>query len=365
MATEVPSRRSVLLGVAAASVSPAQTWADTGSPSYLSAARMPDGSFRLFGLNTRAEPVFSIPLPARGHAAAAHPSRSEAIAFARRPGTYALVIDCATGKISHAFHAPADRHFYGHGVFSQDGSTLFTTENAYQEGEGRIGLWAADDEYRRLGEMPSGGIGPHDIKRLPGTEILVVANGGIDTHPDTGRAKLNLPTMRSNLSYISPEGGVVDMAVLPSEFRFNSIRHLDVRPDGLVTFGCQWQGDLAATPALVGVHRAGSNPRLLMGPRRSPEQMRGYIGSVAFSDDGARIAATAPRGNRAIILSSDDSADPEMISAEDVGGIAPYLSGFMVTSGTGKAGDLRMIGELQTAPLAWDNHLVGIPTGQG
>ena len=55
---------------------------------------------------------------------------------------------------------------------------------------------------------------PHEILRFPGSDTLIVANGGIQTHPDTGRAKLNIERMLPNLSYLSPLGDVLEMVAL-------------------------------------------------------------------------------------------------------------------------------------------------------
>lgn len=202
---------------------------------------------------------FEIPLPARGHAAAAHPSRPQAVAFARRPGTFALVIDCASGRLLSTLACPEGRHFYGHGAYSRAGDLLYTTENDFTKGTGRIGIWDVAAGYARVGEIASGGIGPHDIRRLPGSDTLIVANGGIDTHPDSGRAKLNIPTMAPNLTYIEAER-IVEQAALPSALHKNSIRHLAVGPGGEVALGMQWQSE-TPVEALVGLHRRG---------RRSP-----------------------------------------------------------------------------------------------
>ena len=124
-------RRQFLGGIFAAGLMPVPTWADAGSPAFLSAAAKPDGGFVLCGIGAGLDIRFEIPLPARGHAAAAHPNRPEAVAFARRPGTFAVVIDCATGAQKAMLTAPEGRHFYGHGAFSSDGGLLYTTENDY------------------------------------------------------------------------------------------------------------------------------------------------------------------------------------------------------------------------------------------
>ena len=115
------------------------------------------------------------------------------MAFARRPGTFALVLDCAAGVVLRRLEAPGGRHFYGHGAFLEGGAILATTENAFETGEGRIGLWDAATGYARLGEIPSGGIGPHEAVRLPGIDTLGVANAGIRTHPASGCENLTSP----------------------------------------------------------------------------------------------------------------------------------------------------------------------------
>ena len=159
------------------------------------------------------------------------------VAFARRPGTFALVIDCARGALVSRLTAPEGRHFYGHGAFIQGGTVLATTENEIETGEGRVGLSSRADGYARIGDVPTGGIGPHELRRMP--DGLVVANGGIRTHPDKGREKLNIDAMRPNLAYLTEEGELTETVELEPDLHRNSIRHLAVRDDGLVAFAMQ------------------------------------------------------------------------------------------------------------------------------
>ncbi|MEJ6404812.1 DUF1513 domain-containing protein [Yoonia sp. 2307UL14-13] len=352
------NRRQFLAGLLATGLTPKTTWADAGGPTYLSAAAKPDGSFVLCGIDAACNILFELPLPTRGHAAAAHPSRPEAVAFARRPGTFAMIIDCVTGESSALLDAPAGRHFYGHGAFSADGTWLFTTENDYEAGEGRIGVWDATRGYARVDEFSSGGIGPHDIKRLSGSDMLVVANGGIDTHPDSGRTKLNIPTMVPNLAYVA-DGKVLETAELPPEWHKNSIRHLAVARDGQVAFGMQWQGD-KLEPALVGVHQTGAELRLLSAPADALREMQAYVGSIAFTDDDRQVVVTSPRGG--IVQTYD--VDAEALIGEtrltDVCGVALADGGVLTSTGTGALvhlngtrAETRSIAQLQ-----WDNHLV-------
>lgn len=351
-------RRHFLGGLLASGLIPKPTWADAGAPTYLAAAAKPDGSFALCGITDGFDITFEIALPSRGHAAAAHPTRPEAVAFARRPGTYAIVIDCITGDQKARLSSPEGRHFYGHGVFSQDGNWLFTTENDYEVGRGRIGVWDVANGYKRGGEFSSGGIGPHDIKRLQGTDTLVVANGGIDTHPESGRTKLNIPSMQPNLSYIT-EGHLVETMILPSEMHKNSIRHLALSENGDVAFGMQWQGETEVT-SLVGLHRMGADAVLFEAPSQQVRAMNGYIGSIAFSKDAKTIAVTSPRGGLIQTYDAQRHVIVASSSITDVCGVAPHVHGYAVTSGTGKIGNLT--GSQQNlkeiAAHKWDNHLI-------
>ena len=303
--------------------------------------------------------VFSLPLPDRGHAAAAHPLRPDAIAFARRPGTFALVIDCARGQTTAELIAPNDRHFYGHGVFSEDGSRLYTTENDLETLEGRIGVWETEG-YTRLGDFSSGGIGPHDIRRMPGRDMLIVANGGIETHPDSGRAKLNLPTMRSNLSFVSPDGVVANSYELPPEMRLNSIRHLAVRSDGMVAAAMQWQGDPLDVPALLLLYESDAT-RFLEANIPTHQSFHGYAGSVAFSGGEDQVAITSPSGGILAAFSIETGECDFSIESPDVCGLASSASGFAYTNGQGLiAQTAGFPGRAEHAQYSFDNHLVPV-----
>ncbi|SNR27985.1 DUF1513 domain-containing protein [Puniceibacterium sediminis] len=356
------TRRSFLTTLLAASAMPTLSWADAGNPRYLAAAREPDGGYALFGLNALGQDTFRVPLPARGHAAAGHPHKPLAVAFARRPGTYALVIDCADGHVLHQLTLPERRRFNGHGAFSAGGDVLYTSEIDAASGQGVIGVWDAMSGYRRTGEWSSQGIGPHEIARLPGSGDLVVANGGIRTAMDDERSKLNLDTMAPNLSYFSADGELLDQISLPPELHQNSIRHLALRSDGLVSFAMQTEDPDGWFTPLLGLHRRGAP--LVLAAATEPQQMRmkGYAGSIAFSGNGAQVALTSPHGG---VLSLFDAAGQfqGMMARTDVSGVGPAEGGFMTTDGLGGlcsiAGDA--LSPLNSAPRAWDNHLVTLP----
>ena len=361
----MPSRRAFLAGMMASGLCPTSGWADLGAPCYLSAARNPDGQFALYGLSDGGELLFQLPLPDRGHAAAAHPFRAEAVGFARRPGRFAIVLDCRTGERLATLNAPAGRHFYGHGAFSADGKILLTTENDYEAGEGRISLWDAANGYTRLGSFPSGGVGPHDMRLMPNGETLVIANGGIETHPESGRTKLNIPVMQPNLTYLDLQGRVLEVVELDRALHKNSIRHLAVRKDGLVAFAMQWQGSLSEHPPLLGLHRRGQRPVLAQSNPDQHAQTMGYAGSVAFSEDGTRVAFTSPRGGVLHVFDADTGAFLRDHTLEDVCGLAHGPGGFSATSGTGQIVHVAKdtVRTQASWDVQWDNHLIPVQNG--
>jgi hypothetical protein len=367
----VLDRRRLLAG-GLALAAPGRGWAAAGAPAFLAAAREPDGRFALHGLGADGASRFAIALPDRGHAAAAHPGRPEAVCFARRPGTFALVIDCAAGREARRLETPAGLHFMGHGAFSADGGRLFTTENAYETGEGRIGVWDAAGGYARIGAFASGGVGPHEALLSADGAALIVANGGIRTHPDSGRAKLNLAAMRPNLTALSAADGALLAAVEPEPpLRLNSLRHLATRPDGLIAVAAQWEGEAVegeadVAPPLLALWRPGAPAlRWLPTPGRAPAAR--YAGSVAFSGDGRAVAITFPRDGFAEIWAADAGAPLGVVTRADVCGVAPAEGGLLLTDGLGGltlaavTADGVATRALAAAPCAWDNHLVLAP----
>ncbi len=352
-------RRHFLMGAGAglaAGTSP--LWADFSEPLYLTAGNRSDNSTWLVGLTLSGAVRFALPIPGRGHAAAAHPHLAQAVAFARRPGTFALVLDCVTGQEVARLTTPEGRHFYGHGAFSADGRHLFTTENAYDIPDGRIGVWDVENGYARVGEFPSGGIGPHEIIRLASGDFAV-ANGGIQTHPDFVRAKLNIPTMQTNLAFVSADGSLLETQPLQGEMQKNSVRHIDVDAAGRVVAALQWQGAPTQVVPLVARFSRGGTPELLTHP--SETRLKHYAGSIAVAPDGAEIAVTGPKGGHVIFL--DRQGQP--LGDADIpvaSGVAQSAQGLVISCKGGLV--LRNNGVIETVPVAgdwsWDNHLVRV-----
>jgi uncharacterized protein len=346
-------QRRAFLASLAATCSPGMGWSEVGKPAFLAAGKQGEDFF-LHGLSASGASLFQIPLPGRGHAAAAHPTRAEAVAFARRPGTFALVIDCGTGSVQHRLAPPEGQQFNGHGAFSADGALLMTSEVVADTSEGRIGLWDTRD-YSRVSDWPSHGIGPHDIRLMPDGR-LAVANGGIRTDP-VDRAKLNLETMRPNLALLSADGILVDQIELP-DLAQNSIRHLALSGQ-TIAFAMQWEGDPAEPVPLLGLWTPGSVPRLCEPAPAEAYTLQGYAGSVAAT--ASRIVITSPRGGAAMVFGADGTPVVTHHRA-DLCGAARLGRDFVLTDGLGALwqADDTGLKALGTGLTQWDNHLVAL-----
>ena len=299
--------------------------APDGTPLYASCVRKADGTFAVAVVDLAGEIKTLHPLPDRGHDVAFDPVSGRCVAFARRPGTFAVVFDLPGGKAPQLITAVPDRHFYGHGVFSADGNLLYATENAISSGEGRIGIYDVRDGFRRVHEVPSGGIGPHELVWCADGRTLVIANGGLETDPAFARRNLNTSELSSSLALLDvANGSIVATTTAGAELGMLSIRHLAVDASGAVWFGCQSEGDPLETPPLVGRLSADGAVQMIELPEDLRFGPRNYIGSVAVSGDGRTVALSAPRGGIVLGFDTATRAFLGSIDLKDGCGLAPW-----------------------------------------
>jgi hypothetical protein len=350
-------RRNFIKSLAALGALPFATLARAdGAPAFV-AARM-DGadSFSVAVLDHEGGVLFTEQLDARAHDIALSPDRSTAVVFARRPGWFALVVDLAGRRKVTTFAPPEGRHFYGHGLFSADGRLLFATENDWQGERGVLGIYDVGKGYVRIGEFDTHGIDPHEAFLMSDGRTIAIANGGIATHPDFDRVKLNVATMEPSLVRLDAVSGrLLERRTLPQALSKLSIRHM-AESNGDIWFGGQYEGPATDPVDLVGRHRAGAEIELVPAPAAVYSGMRQYVGSMAVSRDGARIAATSPVGGRMLVF---DAATRNLVATRDVAdvcGIAGDGSDFFASDGRGRLwrGDVLLS---EDPAVAWDNHL--------
>lgn len=329
----------------------------------LSACDDIQGQHWLSGWQRDGRPVFRIAVSHRAHAVATRPGHHQAVFFARRPGTELYVVDLRRGQLSHQVSSPDGYHFFGHGVFSRDGRYLFTTENAYHEGQGVIAVYDTEN-YQRIDQFHSGNIGPHQLEFLSDGKTLVVANGGILTHPQRPRETLNLDSMQSSLTYLDSHSHQILADYRPQHPRM-SIRHLAVAANDQVVMGVQFQGAASELLPLVLHHRGEAQLQPMQANELHWLGQKQYIASVAIDKRGQRAMTTSPRGNN---ISLWDLPSGELLHSEslrDVAGAAYSEAerGFLLSNGLGQVmklglehgAGLQAVFSQRT--LRWDNHL--------
>lgn len=319
---------------------------------------------------------FKHALPGRAHHVAVNAAMELFVVVARRPGRFLLVGDLRTGEIIQRLNVPEDRHLFGHGIFSKDGDYFYTLESDYKNSvgdNGRLVSWKVKRqnklvEFERLQEFSSHGVGPHELLLMPDEKTLVIANGGIRTHPDSGREKLNLESMKPSLVYINRETGeLLEQHWLEDEFHQASIRHLDVNAKGKVVLAMQYEGEPFDEVPLLATHQRGEKLQMLAVPLSVQQQMKQYVGSVRFDKGGRYVAASCPRGNMITFWDTDTGEYKDSVRSRDGCGICATENGFVLTAGTGRINhyDLKQ-NELLTLNNAdknaegkvfWDNHL--------
>lgn len=281
--------------------------------------------------------ISTVALPGRGHDITSSPVTGQAVAFARQPGTFAVVFDRAGDRPPITLTSIAGRHFFGHGAFSPDGRLLYATENDFDVPRGVIGIYDATDGFRRIGEFDTYGIGPHEVLLTADGSLFAIANGGIETHPDYGRSELNIATMQPSLAFVDARNGeLVGLLTLESGLHQLSIRHLAFDAAGRVWFGCQYRGDQADLPQLVGYATRDGAIKLIELPEDRLRGLRNYVGSLAATADGSLIGVSSPTGNSILAIDPVTATVVDSLSLLDGCGIAPDRRGLVATSGKGR-----------------------------
>jgi hypothetical protein len=303
--------------------------------------------------------LHAIDLPDRGHDVTFDPVAKRSVVFARQPGTFAVVFDHTGREAPQTIASVPGRHFFGHGVFSTDGALLYATENDFDKAAGVVGIYDARAQFSRIGEFPTYGMGSHELLLLGDGRTLAIANGGIETHPDFGRAELNIATMKP--SYVLVDritGDLIEKHELPPALHQLSIRHMDADPSGTVWFGCQYRGPGTDRPLLVGRAARGKELQLLDMPQDVLSGFRNYIGSVAANPAAGTVAVSSPQGNSLAVI---DAASGKVVATSnlvEVCGLAPDGAGFIATTGAGEIVGART--KRSEPDYVWDNHMLRI-----
>jgi hypothetical protein len=213
----------------------------------------------------------------------------DVLAAARRPGLW-LRRFTPGGTLRHEAWAEPGRQFNGHVLPSADGRVLYSTEQRHEDGTGVVALrdpltLALKDEW------DTGGTDPHQLLRVGDT--LYVANGGVPTRPESGRAKQALAQMDSSLVAFDLRTGRRSGPWRLADPRL-SLRHLAWH-DASRTLGIALQAehDDPAERARAPLLAVFDGQRLrLVSPPAGSGLTAGYAGDICAHADGFALSAT-------------------------------------------------------------------------
>ncbi len=303
--------------------------------------------------------------PMRGHTALALDQHT-ALLFGRRSASTSVRVNFKTGLLE-SFKSRANRHFNGHACLSTDRTLLFTSETDYANKRGIIGIRELAT-LKQVAEYESYGLDPHDLQLMPDGKTLVVANGGIETHPDFERRKLNLDSMQPSLVYLELSTGK-KLAEYRLPDHLLSIRHLQVSAKGEVAVALQYEGNLykQQPSSLVAWQQVGGELNLLKIAPQEVAQLRGYLADIVYDPKQQLLVSASPRGHCVSIWSTATHSFVQALPLAEASSISlgSEVDSFLVSTSQGSLYQLQTttnqarLTELKHLPeLAWDNHLM-------
>lgn len=277
---------------------PAVSAINANKARLLAAWQLPGGVYQAGVLNTvvyGGELAFTVAmavdLPTRPHGLM-HLQGDEYLIVARRPGDWFLRLNIRSGENLRVWQDDA-RHLNGHSALH--GDLLYTTETDLLSGTGALGV-RSHHTFELLEVWPTKGKDPHQVLFMPKGSLgidepfLLVANGGIPTHADMGRTRLNQLPMDSSLVALHPCTGKLLNQWALSDSRL-SMRHMALHAgSGVVGIAMQAHHGTAAlqnaAPVLALLDKQGLR---VVGESAG---VKGYAGDIAATPLGFVVSCT-------------------------------------------------------------------------
>jgi hypothetical protein len=324
------------------------------------AVGLPGGHFAIQAVDLQGNTLWQSSVATRCHSGCRRPLSKELLFVERRPGWSFYVFDSETGQRLHQIKAADGEHFVGHGIFAPDGRHLYVPGSRYEQSEGIIAVHDARQSYKRIKTLELNGIGPHQLVMHPDGQTLIIGLGGILTHPDYDRIKLNLDTMKPALMLMDRHSGEILARFSPSHHQLSS-RHVDVSPAGHIYTAYQYQGPKYETRPLVARYQDGRYEEIDFGHDILAE-LGNYIASIVAHPENDLVAIASPVGGTALIFEGSSGRVVSKARIRDCAGAEALPGGdFLISSGQGELIRLsanRKPVELAQRSLHWDHHLI-------
>ena len=299
-------RRQLLTGLAGWACAPA--WGGD-SPAATLLAAWQQGTEHRIGLlragGDRLALLSELRVPSRAHGLMAE-GEDSVLVVARRPGDWLLRWHPRTGQADWRW-VNDDRGLNGHAEVLPDSGMLLTTETDSGTGQGLLGVRDRATLEKR-DEWPTHGSDPHQLLALPESVgpwpagTVIVANGGINTRPETGRSKRLAEPMNASLVALDAQRGTL-LGQWRLDDPYLSIRHLAWNPAAR-------RLGIALQAEHLDLDRRKAAPVLAVwdGESLSPAQkqppLEGYGGDIVAHPQGG-FAVSCPRANTLALFSAN------------------------------------------------------------
>lgn len=297
-----PTRRQFLLqafGVALCAALPLPVRSENKplTTQLLAAWQLPNGQHQVGVIQCNSTPAgaryqigLAVDVPTRPHGLM-HLQEAEYLVLARRPGDWMMRLNVATGETSRIWQEEG-RHLNGHSAVL--GELMYTTETDVLSGSGMLGV-RNRSTAELLDVWPTHGKDPHQLLVLPegglgiSQPLLLVANGGLASHPDMGRTPQPNHQIDSSVLALNPRTGEV-LKKWTLDDPLLSLRHMAQHNSGLVGIAMQAQHSNSEmqqnAPVLALLDQHGL---------RVAEQsvgVKGYAGDIAATPEGFAVSCT-------------------------------------------------------------------------
>ncbi|MEX1365987.1 MAG: DUF1513 domain-containing protein, partial [Nannocystaceae bacterium] len=260
-----------------------------------------------------------LPLSFLAHGLTPSPHDDALLVLFEKRGPGACVVDLRAGVVAQVLQAGQGRQFYGHGVFSKDGSLLYCVETDLADGYRGVLSVRDGRDFQVLGELPSYGVAPHDCALWGDGNVLVVTNGGTPVGNEQDRPNVAFVDLRTNALLES---------VRPTNPWINT-GHVAVGSGGEIAVVSAPRDGLSSTDDVGGVSLRGTT-----GPLRTAEQppalirtLKGETLSVVIHEPTRSVATTTPLGGCIMVWDLDTGQPRGRLLVPEPRGVALSLDG--------------------------------------
>lgn len=284
----------------------------------------------------------SIPVGFLAHGITPSPHAATQYVLFEKHGPGCCVVDLARKEVVHTIVPSPGREFYGHGVFSRDGSLLYCTEtDVHDQHRGYIAVRDGRD-HSLLGDFPSFGRAPHDCMLTDEGRTLVIANGGSRVGADDG-----------------PNVAGVEIAAAALRFRHEipdprlNAGHLAMTDRGDLAIVSAPRTGLDPERSLGGIslRPAGGELHTLCEPRAVTDALVGETLSVAVHGPSGIVGATTPLGHYVTFWELRTGALVKSLRVPNPRGIALTLGGDAFVVNFGDPPRAALVDALTLAPV--------------